>query len=381
MSAPANFGRLYKNSRLAQVVKTLDNPRAKIDKSVPTRQILFASSESYKNRNYGLKSRLPENCQSKHITVDAIETYERMVPYEAAPGFYYKLLRFQEFNTALVTPNKKQNPLFGGKTFDPASEKQQVSDLLQISKPDLPVRRADKLAQAVKYNAGNKVGSGAKEFRQEYFQALLAHDPAAIVHNKHNNANVMQDTIGAMLHAKRAAGENVGKYASRAAAPQAKNDFKRYARDPNDISKFKVAGTAGLSYTLKGRLRNTPNGIETAVVKPGRLLKRNARDMMGGGRTTAALGGFIVDVGQSSVSLQNQAASNIPGMHKHEVAVPLRVESAFLQSDGSVKIHTEGVSKAGSAGAGRFRNKFEEILLRSKPNKSASNRVKQILKM
>lgn len=62
-----------------------------------------------------------------------------------------------------------------------------------------------------------------------------------------------------------------------------------------------IQGTGGFSYNQKGRLRNTPNGIQYGTVVPGRIIDNKE----------AAIAGFVSSVTDRSIALQTNYAKII----------------------------------------------------------------------
>lgn len=94
-----------------------------------------------------------------------------------------------------------------------------------------------------------------------------------------------------------------------------------------------IQGTGGFSYNQKGRLRNTPNGIQYGTVVPGRIIDNKE----------AAIAGFVSSVTDRSIALQTNYAKNYPGKHHRQFTVPFKISEAELSEDGSVRLFAEGI--------------------------------------
>ncbi|GME86208.1 unnamed protein product [Ambrosiozyma monospora] len=100
----------------------------------------------------------------------------------------------------------------------------------------------------------------------------------------------------------------------------------------------KLSGTAGLSYALKGRLFQTPNGIESSRIVPGRFLHGKSTGNLFG------VGGFVGTsyYSPSQVSylkrLSNHPSrpvtvSSESSTFSRELRIPMMAKNAYLASD------------------------------------------------
>ena len=91
-----------------------------------------------------------------------------------------------------------------------------------------------------------------------------------------------------------------------------------------------LSGTAGLSYTLKGRLFQTPNGVKSNRVVPGRIVGNNSSS------SKAAVGGFIANITRQAAndnyveSLVSQTKMIDENKFSRQVQVPLVIDNVTL---------------------------------------------------
>ena len=151
-----------------------------------------------------------------------------------------------------------------------------------------------------------------KDLRSAFKKWLLEHDPEALV-NKSFNAKDMTDSAVEFLA-----------------------EITDYNSDLNSSSLRRIVGTGGLTYNLHGRLRNSPNGVISKTVVPGRFLNVEGNDRL------AAIGGFVANAGSSSVTTSQMDYRM--GDFVRQLQFPFAVNHATVQDNGKVVLRANVVS-------------------------------------
>lgn len=95
-----------------------------------------------------------------------------------------------------------------------------------------------------------------------------------------------------------------------------------------------IIGTGGLSYSLSGKLKNSPNGVIQRTVVPGRVL--NVVKENNDNKWLAAIGGFVADV----VFFQSPPNSfNSMGDFIRMKTFLFEILEASMEKNGSVSMH------------------------------------------
>jgi len=320
MSSVSN---LLKNSRVAQLTKSrikLNSEQFRV-KHFPTHQIIETKPAMLSRQEWGLKSNIPNKIKSKYIVLDELDTLERMAEFEPIGGTQWTRLRFQEMGVAPEFQQGRSNPLFafpdvikedsmttsGNHAYGSGSNASSAiagDDQLRELCNQLGVN------ENTKSKALRKKLHTIKENRSQFKKWAVQSDAEALSHKKFN-ADELKSVAREYLN-------------------------ERFNMD-NENAKIKNAhrfvATGGLSYSLKGRLRNSPNGAVQKSIVPGRLTNHGKQEM-----NTAAIGGFVANVS----GYENKRNSYNKGDFIRESVYPFRIEHISLNSRGHVQIKANG---------------------------------------
>lgn len=248
----SEFGKLFKASRFASLAKPLSKSRGAL---FPTHQVVETRDAALSRQEWGLKYALPQKLKSRYIVLNDFDSLERIVDFEAGGGDHYRRLRFQELGIVPERDTKdsqftsKPNPLFQDSNVS-ASKK--IETVLEV-RPDCKKKKLDSVIIEL------------EELRPEFKEYVLKNHPKELK-EKGLTGDRFQDVAAAFLKEHRLKTDT-----NKIASLKRKDDFK-------------FAGTGGLSYALKGRLRTTPNGVVHREAAPARYV---------GSRF--ALGGFVAE--------------------------------------------------------------------------------------
>lgn len=294
----SNLSHLLRNSRIAHVPKSKKPLNSASPRFHPTHQIIETKPSTLHRQEWGLKSSIPSKVQTRYIIFNDLDTLERLTTFEPNAGSQWSRLRFQELGVAPSYNAGKSNPLFEGSSSS-SSQLVPLSSLLNI---DPTSSRADV----------EKKLSQVKSLRNVFKKWLLSNNPEALK-NKSFSAKDMSDNAVEFL--SESIGTNTGL---------------------NSASLNKVIGTGGLSYNIGGRLRQSPNGVVSKTVVPGRFLNVEGNDRL------AAIGGFVANAGSSSPNT-SQIDYNM-GDFIRELKFPFAVNRAFVQDNGKVVLRANVIS-------------------------------------
>jgi hypothetical protein len=304
---------LVRNSKLSQVATPLlKNLRSK--SAVPTHQIVFTPKSSAIRSNFGIKTTLPKQIGYSTIIYNDIDNYKNMPDVEKYSGKLYNRLKFQETGLVLKNHFTETNPLFPSETNKSTSK---TDDDSITNCFNMHCRVPTSNVRAVL----NKNPQLYKQFKKW----MVENHPQAVIDT------VPQSTMTSLLKQFLNESPDVVKQQFQL------NDLAKTNKSVSGSIASRIQGTAGLSYTQKGRLSNTPNGVKYGVVAPGRLV----------GNKEAAIGGFVANVNDRTTILQHNFARNSPGKHSRQFVMPFKVNEAELTENGSVKLYVDGV-KAGT---------------------------------
>ncbi|CDK24459.1 unnamed protein product [Kuraishia capsulata CBS 1993] len=309
--ASKDLGKLLRSSKFAQLVPSKGRLLEDTQKAHPTHQIIEAPPSSFHRRNFGLKYNLPEKLKSRYIVVESVDNEDGLPEFENLSGFYWKKLRFQEMNIPISSAGGK-NPLFFDKTLHPLDpndalgivQTNEISKLLNI----LPGTPEKKFAQVQ-----NKLST----LRRPFFKWLAKAHPDKVA-----NQDLLNEVI-----------EFLKLHPQLLEVPEL--PLRKYATDPAKGS-LRLAGTGGLSYKLKGRLTNSPDGIQTAKAVPGRFLEASSiyRPM--------AVGGFVGNASsRAHGAAYAKTADMDPARHIRETKLALNVTRATFDRANRNKLTLE----------------------------------------
>lgn len=258
MSSGKRFGAILRNSRLTQVSSApaarSNNPIYDIQKPyTPQRQVIGTTPASRVRRDFGLKNAMPKGWNSPYITLESID-HNGMTKYDHGSSFHFKKQRFAEMGTALVSANPNVPSLFA----KPAENKQWND--LKLCEIKTIVR-----------NAPSRRQEFLKYFRETEKRSTFKADEAH--------------------------GELVTKFYG------ITNNNNRLAQ------KSVIKGNAGMSYLLKGSMRNSNYNKGTIY---GRLVQGRVNPNVGYGSSvnTASVGGFVAQFPGANNNTSKMAIDN-----------------------------------------------------------------------
>lgn len=298
--------KLFRNSKLAQVAKPLDESlRGK--NNVPTHQIIFTPKSSAIRSSFGIKTPLPKQIGYSHIVFNDIDNHKGMPDVEKYSGPMHNRLKFQESGLTLKSYLNENNPLFPSSTTNTNLRKDSLSDSI-LTYLNLPSNAtALQVKQLLKLNPN---------LYKDFKQWLTKNHPECILSNSSFKAHTFLKEY----------------LLSNPKVKKQPFDFSDMASRKR--SRFnRIQGTGGFSYSQKGRLSNSPNGVKQGNVLPGRLV----------GDREAAVGGFIASVNDRTILLQNNFAKNYPGKHPRQFVMPFKVNEAEITENGKIKMYADGV--------------------------------------
>ena len=306
---------LFKNSKLAQVATPLHRTLRGRD-NVPSHQIIYTPKSSAIRSNFGIKTALPKQIGFSHIVYNDIDNPKNMPDVESYSGPLYNRLKFQETGVAVKNYFNENNPLFPSKTTKSTDSSNSQLDSV-LSKFNL---------------TNNATGADVKRLLQKNpalykkFQAwLVKNSPESVMSNIPSKiVKLLKEFLATTSDIKK---QELGLI----------DLSKKEGRTTNRAPTNKIQGTGGFSYTQKGRLANSPNGIRHGSIAPGRMV----------GDREAAIGGFIASVNDRTTLLQNNYSKNYPGKHPRQFVMPFKINEAEITENGRVKVYADGI-KVGS---------------------------------
>ncbi|CCH59259.1 hypothetical protein TBLA_0B04210 [Henningerozyma blattae CBS 6284] len=290
---------LLRGSRLAQ----LHRPRASLQntapRSVPAHQVVVTTPNAHRVCEWGLKTTLPSRIRSKSIVLTAQDSLQRTAHFETNAGLQWTRRRFAELGVHVTHPPSIENPLFIPTSLRSTTPLSNLTGVNPTSATNSKVTREakNKLAQL---RAGL-----VKELRKNH----IKDDLSSIVNSRNFSKEAVQYVKSNLNSSRSLPWEN------------------------------SMVGSGGLSYSLKGRLRNSPNGIIQKSIVPGRVLNADAL-----GKKTA-IAGFVA----SDSSTETKHAYG-QGDFLRQSVFPFEIKSVRV-TDGKINIAAKmvgGVNRQGS---------------------------------
>lgn len=299
----ARLAQLIKNSRVAQVPRN-DKPLFQAGARYhPTHQIIETKPSTLARQEWGLKSSIPSKVKSRYLVFNDLDTLERITTFEANGSSQWNRLRFQELGVAPKYNPGKSNPLFQGKSSH-ADQLAPFSSILNANSGNSTTQKVVK----------SKLPS-VKALRGEFKQWMLAKDPEALKNKSFTPKDFHRDAVQFLSE---------------------RGSVSSDSRRLNKATMQNVIGTGGLTYGLPGRLKNSPNGVATKTIVPGRFLNIDGNDRL------AAIGGFVANASSSS-PMTSQIDYNM-GDSVRELTFPFEVQQASVEDNGRVMLRAKVVS-------------------------------------
>lgn len=306
----SEFSKLLKNSRFASLARPLARKRGK---SYPTHQIVETRDAARSRQEWGLKYALPK-IKSRYITFNDVDSLERLVDFEGGAGDHYRRLRFQELGVVPTRANAEHNPLFEeGKT----AQSKSVENLMNLGSNDKRQKVDSALAQM-------------RQLRPKLQEHLLKTRPIELSGGKPRTAKHFETAALEFLQ-------------------QHKHDTSANTIASLQRADVRIAGTAGLSYKLKGRLRSSPNGVVHGEAAPARMV----------GSGNFALGGFVAQMAAGGKS--QVARSDSFGVRA--VSAALGANGGVSLRAQEVRVHNSGSSVIGGRVLQRKRARSDDVSL------------------
>lgn len=296
-----NLAQLLRSSRLSHVPKN-SKPLFKSGPTYhPTHQVIETKPSTLHRQEWGLKSAIPAKNKSRFLVYNELDTLERIATFEPSTGSQWNRLRFQEMGLSPTYNPGRANPLFEG----PSSSTDRLAPLCSL----LDIGAGEANAQKA---VPKKLGQ-VKSLRGEFKHWLLEKDPEALRNKSFSAKDLNQKAI--QFLAERSSGQST---------KVTKNSFKN------------VVGTGGLTYNLRGKLKNSPNGMVQKTIVPGRFLNFDGNDRL------AAIGGFVTNATSSS-PMTSQVAYNM-GDFIREATFPFEIQQVSVGDSGKVMIRAQVIS-------------------------------------
>ncbi|QEU58327.1 Mrp51 [Kluyveromyces lactis] len=283
----SHISNLLRNSRIAQVAKT-DKPLFRPgNSSHPTHQVIETKPSSLYRQEWGLKASIPSKIKTRYLVYNDLDTQQRLTTFEPMGQYQWNRIRFQEMGLAPRYVEEESNPLFNGKTKR-AGKYAPFSNAVNIAHNSAPSEKTRKLKEIVQH-------------RSEFKKWLLEKHPDSIAGVRNENTRPLKALATEFLH------EKMGKLNINTAAN----------------SEWNIVGTGGLTYNLKGRLRQSPNGVKQKHVVPGRVLSVQGPDR------AVAVGGFIAEA--KSVGRNPRALQYNMGDFVRQEVLPFAIEDPKVE--------------------------------------------------
>jgi hypothetical protein len=326
----SQMGKLLKTTKISQLQNSIGDRVLNANGAFPTHQIVEAPASSFSRRDFGLKMRIPKKIKTRRIIVNDLDNRHGLPNFETLNGDYFKKIRFQELgipveaNYGNISKAAKErlendatlelttNPLFkSSKAFSTPST---IAGLLQVK--NQPLNSNEFL---------EKVKPELKSLRKPFLEWIAKSRPQHL-----NEKN--KDLFKAFIEETR---------------PEL---FKQVTESKDSIPSShyeKLSGTAGLSYNLKGRIIQTPNGPQLSRLVPGRVVSNTNDSVIG------TVGGFVTDIRNTETKntyveklISQNKTNDTTGEFARQVLVPTHVKGAKLSLDNRrLTVHASPVIK------------------------------------
>ncbi|CDO95250.1 unnamed protein product [Kluyveromyces dobzhanskii CBS 2104] len=285
----SHISNLLRNSRIAQVPKTDKSLFRAGNSSHPTHQLIETKSSTLYRQEWGLKASIPSKIKTRYLVYNDLDTQQRLTTFEPMGQYQWNRIRFQEMGLAPRYVEEEFNPLFKG-TTKRAGKYAPFSNAVNMAPNTAPSEKTRKLKEI-------------DQHRAEFKKWLAEKHPESVTGVRNDNTKSLKTLATEFLH------EKMGKLNLNTAAK----------------SKWNTVGTGGLTYNLRGRLRQSPNGVKQKNVIPGRILSVQGPDR------AIAVGGFIAEA--KSVGRNPRALQYNMGDFVRQEVLPFVVEDPKVEGD------------------------------------------------
>lgn len=299
---------LLRVSRLAQFAKTQHGskivpPRVR---TKPTHQIINTTPVAHNLQEWGIKSSLPRlnNRNPKSIVLNEFGSLHNMTIFEYNGGLQYSRLRFNELHISPRYPLGMTNPLFDSNVYESNSNNNNFINQLNINDIN------DKKNVNIKTNLLKKL------------------NPSFIKWLSINNPNLINKKIFKYSELSNEAHQFLNEYFNNSS--NVKNKKKNIIKSNNTFKNNNIIGTGGLTYSLKGRIKNSPNGYHQKIIVPGRMINTDNSDKR------AAIAGFIATDNSSESRFEY-----FQGDFLRDNILPFEIKNFRMEKNGKILLSTK----------------------------------------
>ncbi|CCD25061.1 mitochondrial 37S ribosomal protein bS1m NDAI_0E02440 [Naumovozyma dairenensis CBS 421] len=311
--SPAPYSRISNLIRTTKLSHVPQNSRplnpTTSHKYYPTHQIIETKPSSLYRQDWGLKASIPSKIKSRYLIFNEMDTLERLTSFEPRGDTQWIRRRFNEMGININFNTGKINPLFD--TNNSAAMEADISNpLSSMLNIDAKSKAAGhETTKKLKLNDVVVAFQYLKKYRNEFKKWLLERNPEVFLGKKFSPKDMKNDALEFLQE----------KLASNKSSSSQLNNIPR-----------KIVGSGGLTYSLRGRLKNSPNGIVEKNIFAGRCLNSLSNE-----RYTLAVGGFITTVNSQRIENKLRVSNNVS---IRECVVPVDVKDATLDSEGRIFI-------------------------------------------
>lgn len=249
----SHISNLLRGSRIAQVSKS-DKPLfASKNKVHPTHQVIETKPSTLHRQEWGLKSSIPSKNKTRYLVFNDLDTQQRLTTFEPMGQYQWNRIRFQEMGLAPNYTEEGLNPLFEGET--------------KKSGKFAPFSNATNITQSTTRAEKDRKLQEIQRVRPEFKEWLLKNHPESLAGIRNENTKPLKVLAAEFLH-KEMGGLNIANVTK---------------------SNWNIIGSGGLTYNLKGKLRQSPNGVKQKNIANGRILSIDGPDK------AVAVGGFVAE--------------------------------------------------------------------------------------
>ena len=333
------MGRLFKNTKIPQLQNSIGDSILNANSSLPTHQIIEAPTDSFSRRDFGLKMRIPKKIKTRRIIVNDLDNKYGLPNFETLNGDYFLKKRFRELGIPVnasynENSNNNNNNLNNNKNqrfFNNNNNNLNNNNDSNNNDPDILnslLKCENPLFESSKEFSKSKLISGTLDITNQPLNSINF-----IKNIKPELKNLRKPFLKWLTINNIQITNNYELSSYFKSFIESENLKLSNNANKNEIPKNaynQLSGTAGLSYTLKGRLFQTPNGVKSNRVVPGRIVGNNSSS------SKAAIGGFIANITRQASndnyveSLVSQTKMIDENKFSRQVQVPLVIDNVTL---------------------------------------------------